>query len=108
MLGAGRQGTAAAFDLVTRGDATSVAFGDADTDRAGAAAARVNALTGTVAAHSATVDASEPQAVTAFLEDADAAVSAVPYWLNLGVSRAALSARTHVCDLGGNMKVVRA
>ena len=38
VLGAGRQGTAAAYDLVARGEATSVILADLDAGRAAAAA----------------------------------------------------------------------
>ena len=37
----------------------------------------------------------------------DAALSAVPYFLNLGLAKAALEARCHFADLGGNNTVVR-
>src|SRR3972149_1585413 len=46
VLGAGRQGTAAAYDLVARGEAASVILADADAGRAAAAAERVNRPTG--------------------------------------------------------------
>jgi len=36
-----------------------------------------------------------------------AALSAVPYFLNLGLGRAAVAARCHFADLGGNNTVVR-
>jgi lysine 6-dehydrogenase len=37
----------------------------------------------------------------------DAALSAVPYFLNLGLARAAVTASCHFADLGGNNTVVR-
>jgi lysine 6-dehydrogenase len=37
----------------------------------------------------------------------DGALSAVPYFLNLGLARAAIEARCHFADLGGNNTVVR-
>ncbi|HXJ66402.1 MAG TPA: saccharopine dehydrogenase C-terminal domain-containing protein [Actinomycetota bacterium] len=107
ILGAGRQGTAAAFDLVTFGGAGSVTLADADVAAAEKAASRVNELAGRDVADSTAVDASDESALRAFLEPADAAVSAVPYGLNLGVTRAAIAAGTHVCDLGGNTAIVR-
>jgi len=42
VLGAGRQGTAAAYDLAVRGEAASIVLADVDQGRAEAAAARVN------------------------------------------------------------------
>jgi lysine 6-dehydrogenase len=46
VVGAGRQGVAAAFDLAVRGDASRILFVDLDEAAAREAAARVNALTG--------------------------------------------------------------
>jgi len=107
VLGAGRQGTAAAYDLAAFASADRVALGDADAGAAEKAAARVNELAGREVAGGTAVDASDRDAVRAFLEPADAAISAVPYGLNLGVTLAAIDAGTHVCDLGGNTAIVQ-
>lgn len=107
VLGAGRQGTAAAHDLATRGGAELVSLADVDEGAARRAAARINDLAGRDVAEGRGIDASDVDALRAFLEPADAAVSAVPYGLNLGVTRAAIAAGTHVCDLGGNTEIVR-
>jgi len=106
VLGAGRQGTAAAYDLVARGEATSVILADADAGRAAAAAERVNRLTGGAAARPALLDASDERAVRAMLEPLDAIVSALPYSYNLGIAEAAVDTGTHHCDLGGNTPIV--
>jgi lysine 6-dehydrogenase len=106
VLGAGRQGTAAAYDFARNGDADEVALGDASSDRAQAAALRVNSLLRKQAVRAVQVDARDPQAVTRFLAGANVAVSAVPYHLNLGVARAAIAARASLCDLGGNTEIV--
>jgi lysine 6-dehydrogenase len=108
ILGAGRQGTAAAHDLIVRGGAEHVALADADADAADRAAARVNGMTGRESASGHSLDVRDHAAVRAFLQPADAAVSAVPYGFNLDVTRAAIEAGTHVCDLGGNTAIVRA
>ncbi len=106
VLGAGRQGTAAAYDLVARGEAGSVVVADVDAGRAAAAAERVNALTGGAAARPALLDASDGRAVRSMLEPLDAIVSALPYHHNLDVAEAAVDTRTHHCDLGGNTPIV--
>jgi len=106
VLGAGRQGTAAAYDLVARGEAASVILADADAGRAAAAAERVNRLTGGDAARPALLDASDERAVRAMLEPLDAIVSALPYSYNLGIAEAAVGTGTHHCDLGGNTPIV--
>jgi lysine 6-dehydrogenase len=108
VLGAGRQGIAAGYDMVRFGDATSVILADVDGDLAGAAAARINQLTGTNLASAATVDVSDQAALVAFLAPVDAAVSAVPYVFNREIAQACVISRTHMCDLGGNTEVVQA
>jgi lysine 6-dehydrogenase len=106
VLGAGRQGTAAAYDLAKNGQAAQVRLGDANLEQARSAAARVNKLLGREAAIAAQVDARDVQAVQQFLTGSIATVSAVPYYLNLGIARAAIAARTSICDLGGNTEIV--
>ena len=107
VLGAGRQGTAAAYDLVVRGKAEEVLLGDMDAGHAADSAERINRLTEGDRAHGIGVDASDRQAVIEFLSSLDAFVSAASWRLNLDLSQAALEAGTHMCDLGGNAEVVR-
>jgi lysine 6-dehydrogenase len=108
VLGAGRQGTAAAYDMARFGDADRVKVGDVDLEAAKRAATRVNTLAGRQLAHPFAVDAADPEAVRAFLEDVDSFLSAVPYWLNPAIARAAIEARASMTDLGGNTDLVRA
>ena len=107
VLGAGRQGTAAAYDMARFGDAARVKIADVDPDAARRATARVNALLGSEIAHPFVVDAADPAAVSAFLADVDSFLSAVPYWLNPAIARAAIEARASMTDLGGNTDLVR-
>jgi lysine 6-dehydrogenase len=107
VLGAGRQGTAAAYDLITRGEAESVTLADRDLPAAQRAAERVNDLSGTDRAHAIMVDATDHAALVAFLDPLDAFLSAASYRFNHAVSVAAIEARTHMCDLGGNTTIVR-
>jgi len=106
VIGAGRQGTAAAFDLVVRGDAEEVLLADVDPEGAKDAAERVNRLTEAEACRPVTLDAGDVAAVTDFLTDIDAAVDAAPLHLIAGVTRAALDARTHVTDLSADPDTV--
>jgi lysine 6-dehydrogenase len=105
VLGAGRQGIAAAFDMARFGDADRVVIADRDAALAAAGAERVRALTGHGGIESCAVDVADRDALVALLEPVDALLSAVPYALNLRVARAAIAARTHMCDLGGNTDV---
>jgi len=97
VLGTGIVGSAAAFDLVRRGHDVAVA----DTDPL--AAERCGAALGVP--HS-TVDASDGDAVAAFLDGCDAIVSAVPYGYGMTVATAAVAAQCHYVDFGGNPSVV--
>src|SRR2546426_211393 len=107
ILGAGRQGTAAAFDLIVRGEAASVVLADIDPASARQAAERVNRLARSERASAARVDATDRPALAEFLSSLDAFVSSASYRLNVGVSEAAIDAGTHMCDLGGNLEIVR-
>jgi lysine 6-dehydrogenase len=107
VLGAGRQGTAAAYDLVRFGDAERITLADADLATATAAVKRVNRLTGRAAAEAVPLDVSDAQAVAGALQDHHVALSAVPYYFNLPLTQAAIAAGVSFCDLGGNTGIVR-
>ena len=107
VLGAGRQGTACAYDMIKFGDADSVVLADLSLAGAQAAAARVNGLLQTDQASGAELDVTNLRAVTALLEGVDAFLSAVPYYYNVGITRAAVQAGASMCDLGGNTDLVR-
>jgi lysine 6-dehydrogenase len=80
---------------------------DADLGIARQAAQRVNQLIGRQIAEAREVDATVPEAVAGVMEDADACLSAVPYFYNLDITRVALRTRTHLCDLGGHTGIAR-
>jgi lysine 6-dehydrogenase len=107
VLGAGRQGTAAAYDMGRWGDASRVLVADQHLHIAQEAAERVNGLLGRTVAHPVAIDARKQGDLVGLLDDVDAVLSAVPYHLNLGITEAALRARTHMCDLGGNTDIAR-
>ncbi|MDH3254825.1 MAG: saccharopine dehydrogenase NADP-binding domain-containing protein, partial [Acidobacteriota bacterium] len=107
VIGAGRQGTAAAYDLGRHGGASEVVIADCDAAVAERASRRVNRLLSRSIATAAAVDATKPETLRNLLEAADSCVSAVPYFLNLDITRAAIDSGTHYCDLGGNTALVR-
>lgn len=108
VIGAGRQGTAAAYDLIDFGEAEIVVLADLDIRQAERAAQRVNELTETERAHAVRLDAEKVSQVADLLtqEAVDAFVSAVPYTFNLGLTHAAIEAGSGMTDLGGNSEVV--
>lgn len=107
VLGSGRQGTAAAYDMARWGDARCVILADLDLEVARRAAEWVNALLGASIAEPIQVDVTDLEAVERLLMGVDAFLSAVPYVYNLEITRAAIQARAHMCDLGGNTEIVR-
>ena len=107
VLGAGRQGTACAYDMIKFGDGDSVVLADLSLKNAQAAAARVNALLEVDCARGVQLDVTNLEAVGALLQGVDAFLSAVPYYYNVGITRAAVQASASMCDLGGNTDLVR-
>jgi lysine 6-dehydrogenase len=106
IIGSGRQGTAAAYDLARFGQAERIVMADVRLDLARQAAARVNDLVGREVAESTAVYASDPASVKAVVSGARVALSAVPYYFNLGITEACIASGTSLCDLGGNTEVV--
>ncbi len=106
VLGAGRQGVAAAYDLARFGGADAIALLDVDLKRAQQAAARVNQLSGQRIAKAARVDVEKGSQLAGALKGFDACVSAVPYRYNVKISQAAIQARVSLCDLGGSTETV--
>lgn len=107
VLGAGRQGTAAAYDLALFGGATRITLADLDLDRARAAAERVKLLTGRPIVDALALDVTDLTAAGQAMRGHDVALSAVPYYLNLDLTRTAIEAGVSFCDLGGNTEIVR-
>ncbi len=102
VLGAGRQGTAAAYDMARWGDARRVILADLNLDVARGAAERVNRLLGKVIVEPVRVDATDLAAVERALDGVDAFLSAVPYYYNLDITQVAIQVRASMCDLGGH------
>ncbi|HEX7878883.1 MAG TPA: saccharopine dehydrogenase C-terminal domain-containing protein [Candidatus Eisenbacteria bacterium] len=108
IIGSGRQGTAAAWDLAQFGDAQEIRLIDADTAVAEEAASRINRLAGRNVAVARTVDVRDGAALTSALLGVNAALSGVPYFFNVDAAKAAITAGACFNDLGGNTDVVRA
>jgi lysine 6-dehydrogenase len=107
VIGAGMMGSAAAYDMAMSPEVESVTLADTDSKRAKEAAARVNKLTKNKKVRPAQVDASKESAARKLMRGHAAVLSAVPYFYNLGLCKAAVDAGCHFADLGGNNTVVR-
>ncbi len=107
VIGAGMMGSAAAYDMARSDDVKRVTLADADLGRARDAAAKANKLAGGRRVTAVQLDAAREKDARKLMRDHDAALSAVPYFFNLGLARAAVDAGCHFADLGGNNTVVR-
>ncbi len=107
ILGAGRQGTAAAYDLAKFGEAKKIIMADVLEKAAVESADRINQLIGREVAIGQQLDVSDRAALAQTLIGVDIALSAVPYYFNLEITRACLAAGSSLCDLGGHTGVVR-
>ena len=107
VLGGGRQGTAAAYDLAQFGEADEIIIADRELDAATRAVVRVNELAGRRIARAERVDANDEEGMIALLTDVQATISALPFVFNIAATRAAIAAGANYCDLGGNTEVVQ-
>lgn len=104
VLGAGLMGRAAVYDLARSEGVTLVGVYDIDESLARSMAEKY----GDGKAVSGVFDAADEEAAERILQDYDAAVSCVTYKYNPGLTRAAIRAKCHLVDLGGNNDTVRA
>lgn len=110
ILGAGRQGTACAYDLALFGEAGRIVLADAHEGLAIKSVERLRRLL-------PSSNKTQLEAVAASVKDhlslakvmtgADAVMSAVPYYFNPLVARAAIEAAVPMCDLGGDIQIVQ-
>src|SRR5438477_7352250 len=104
VLGAGRMGYGAVYDLARQPDVERVTLADAIAERAH----RVAAAAGNQKAYPLQLDVTNQKAAVEAMRGHDAVLSCVVYKLNAALARAAVEARTNFCDLGGNNDVVAA
>ncbi|MGD9241311.1 MAG: saccharopine dehydrogenase NADP-binding domain-containing protein, partial [Desulfobacterales bacterium] len=107
VLGGGRQGTAAAYDMAKFGDAAQVLIADLSLEAAHKSAARVNHLVGKEIAQAHQLNVTDHDQLCDFLSHVNSFLSAVPYWHNPAITRAAIEAGACMTDLGGNTDLVR-
>ena len=107
VIGSGMMGSAAAYDMARQDHVESVTLADSDLKRAKDVAARVNRITSGKKVRAVGLDASKEKEAARVMKGHDGALSAVPYFLNLGLAKAAIGAGCNFADLGGNNTVVR-
>jgi lysine 6-dehydrogenase len=103
VLGAGRMGYGAAFDLIHNSPGVEhVTVADFDLAKAEDVASKV----GTDRIKSKQVDTGDYAAAVDLMRGHEAVISCVNYWYNEQLSRAAIETKANFCDLGGNNYVV--
>src|SRR5881398_282131 len=103
VLGAGRMGHGAVFDLVHNSpEVKNVTVADFDHAKAVSVAEAV----GGSEVEPRQVDAANYADIVKLFEGHDSAITCVNYWHNALLSRAAIESGTNFCDLGGNNYVV--
>jgi lysine 6-dehydrogenase len=101
VLGAGMMGSAAAYDLARSSPDNEVVLADINIQTAKRSAGAIGANVQPVR-----LDVNSNRDLVEAMKGCNAVISAVTYSVNLQVTRAALQAGVHVCDLGGNNDVV--
>ena len=103
VLGAGRMGPGAVFDLIHNSPGvTRVTVADLDFAKAEAVAATV----GTDRIDARQIDASNYADIVELFRGHDSVISCVNYWYNVSLSKAAIETGANFCDLGGNNYIV--
>src|SRR5713101_3018805 len=103
VIGAGKQGSACALDLLQQPAVTSVVLADKVVGRVPAflephkGGGRLELLK---------LDLADQSAVRGVFGRVDAVLSAVPYYHNAELTRVAVEAGVHFADLGGNTDIV--
>lgn len=105
VLGAGRMGYGAAYDLAFNSpEVTGITVADQDLEKAVDLANRL----GSPLVTALQLDVSDREKTVALMEKHDSAISCVNYWYNLDLSNIAIETNTNFCDLGGNNSIVDA
>lgn len=105
VLGAGMQGTAAAYDLAKFANPKTILMGDVSKENAEKNSWRVNDLVGRKICEPVQVNALDKADLAGFLKPADVVLSCVPYWMHPRIAEVAIDTKTSMVDLGGNTEI---
>jgi len=107
VLGGGRQGTAIAYDLLKFGNPCEVIIADIDFDQAKLSVDKNKSLLKNNNISAFKVDVNNKSEMFDLLQDVDVLISAVPYHLNLSITKQAIETSTSMVDLGGHTGIVK-
>jgi lysine 6-dehydrogenase len=102
VIGAGMMGSAAAYDLATVNPSDEIIIADIDLQQATRTAKAIGPNVAPLR-----LDVNIEKDLIRALDGRNAVISAVSYSVNLQITRAAIRAGVHVCDMGGNDDVVK-
>lgn len=103
MLGAGRMGHGAVYDLIHNSpDIEAVTVADFHLNKAEEIVKSINSERVTAKQ----IDASKYEEAVELFRGHDSVISCVNYWYNVELSKAAIETKTNFCDLGGNNYIV--
>ncbi|MGH7443441.1 MAG: saccharopine dehydrogenase family protein [Longimicrobiales bacterium] len=103
VLGAGLQGSACAYDLLNSNGVRSVRLADQDVDKL---PPFLLPYVDDDRLERMQIDARDADSVRRALAGMDACMNALPYYFNLEITKLAVEAGVHYCDLGGNTAIV--
>ena len=106
ILGAGKQGVAAAYDAALFGRAAKVTLADSSPALVKQAILRLKNLLKSTSAKGIVfegrkIDCRKLGSVSSLMKGHHAVLSALPYYLNPSIARLAIAAKVNYCDLGG-------
>lgn len=107
VIGTGRQGLSAAYDLARFGSAEQILLCDLNLETAQKGAEKLRSLLSQDIFKPVSLDAEDRHQLHETLKGIDSAISAVPFTFNLGITQAAIDSKTNLCDLGGHTDTVR-
>ena len=107
VIGAGRQGIAAAYDLAKFGDAKKIMLIDNDLQSLHLAEEKLETLTEKKIFTSVKADVRKTGEMEKLLSGTSGIISCVPYYFNLDLTKTAINVGANFCDLGGNTDVVK-
>lgn len=107
VIGTGRQGLSAAYDLARLGSAEEILLCDINLGTAQKGAEKLRTLLSQDIFKPVSLDAQDSHQLHETLIEIDSAISAVPFTFNLGITQAAIDSKTNLCDLGGHTETVR-
>ncbi len=107
VIGAGRQGVAAAYDLAKNGNSNKVILVDIDFELAKNGSEKINNLLNENIVECESADVFDEKKIIKILENVDVFISAVPYHLNPKITQLAIEAKASMVDLGGHTENVK-